>query len=110
RPTQDMNVILAYLEKAGNTTSGRAHNCLAVIHQHSNALITQGDPNRLAQLVLNLPISVGGLPPLFYLRLAARLEQMASNDLAAQLYRRIYDLAPASPDTEVALFRLGQLM
>ncbi len=109
RSGADANVMMAYLEKAAVNTSGRAENCLHILHKHSEALVTRADPNRLANVLLMLP-AAGGVSPIFYLRLAGRLEQISSNELAARIYRRIYDVYPSSPDTEVALFRLGQLM
>src|SRR5579884_3833441 len=109
-PTEDMHLVLAYCEKAALFTSGRTEHCLAVLNHYGQTLIERADLNRLAQILLQLPVTVGGMPPVFYLRLASRLEQIASNELACQIYRRVYDLYPTAPDTEMALFRLGQLM
>ncbi|HZP82504.1 MAG TPA: rhomboid family intramembrane serine protease [Chthonomonadaceae bacterium] len=110
RPNVDTGIVLAYLEKASLQTGGRADSCYAVLQQHSQALMEKADPNRLAYVLLSLPPTANGPPAAYYLRLAGRLEQIGSHDLAARLYRRIYEIAPSGPDTEVALFRLGQLM
>lgn len=111
RPTEDMRIVLAYCEKAvtqyGGNSQGR---CLAMLNQHARPLIEQADSQRLATVLLHISAQVGGMHPTYYLRLASRLEAQSSNDLASQLYRRVYDLNQTSPDSETALFRLGQLM
>ena len=83
---------------------------MALLNRYSRELIEKADPNRLAFVALTFPPTAGALSLVFYLRLASRLEKIAANDLACQVYRRIYDLAPSAPDTEIALFRMGQIM
>ena len=61
-------------------------------------------------MVLRVPFTAGGLHPIFYLRLGSLLERRYSNDLATQIYRRVYDLSPNSPDTEMALYRMAQIL
>lgn len=109
-PTEDMNLILTYCEKATAAGQNRYEMCLSLLNRYSRDLIEKGDPNRLAYVLLYIPPSAGAMPAVFYLRLASRLERIASNDLACQIYRRLYDLNPQAPDTEVALYRLGQIM
>ncbi len=111
QPTEDNELVLAYLEKTvGTYGSERTSYCLSLLNYYGQRLVTAASPERLAYIVLRIPMEAGGLPPVFYLRVASRLEAIHSNDLASQCYRRIYDLAPNAPETEVALFRLGQLM
>lgn len=110
QPTEDMNLVMAYCEKALTLkTETRLQQCLGVLYQYSRLLVDRADPYQLAELVLCIPVSTGGLPNVFYLRLASRLEALRAYDTAAQLYRRACDLAPQEPDSEIALYRLGQL-
>ena len=111
RPARDMNLVMAYCEKAITLkTDLRLRQCLAALQAYSRPLAERADPQQLAALVLLIPASTGGLPVVFYLHLASRLESLGAYDTAALLYRRACDLAPIEPDTEIALFRLGQLM
>ncbi len=111
RPTEDMHLVMAYLEKASSAYNGANPEALLhVLNQYANRLVSIENPERLAYVVLRIPIQSGGLHPVFYLRLGSLLEKRYSNDLASQVYRRVYDLAPTAPDTEVALYRLAQLM
>ena len=110
KPTEDLNLVLAYCEKTLSQYGGHPAQCLAMLNYYARPLIERGDPERIAYILLNIHPSAGGMPPVFSLRLASRLERQTSNDLAAQVYRRIYDTAPNAPETEVALFRLGHLM
>jgi membrane associated rhomboid family serine protease len=111
RPTDDMRLVMAYCEKAA-THAGGEHSprCLAMLNQYARPLIQEADPQRLAYTLLHIPVHFGGMHPTYYLRLASLLEAQSSNDLASQLYRRVYDLNQAAPDSEAALFRLGQIM
>jgi membrane associated rhomboid family serine protease len=109
-PTDDMRLVMAYCEKALTSTSGmRAEPCLAAVRQYIRPLMERADPVRLGWVLLTIPAGNGGVPPMYYLRVASRLEAMASNDYAARLYRRVYDLFPTAPDTETALFRLAKM-
>ncbi len=111
QPTEDMELVMAYCERAAmEYGSGRIIRCLEYLNYYSRQLIEKADPGRLALVVLHIPPATGGLPLVFYLRLASRLEAITSNDYAARLYRRVYELAPTAPDSETALFRLAQLM
>jgi membrane associated rhomboid family serine protease len=111
QPTDNMELVLAYSEKAGTRYGGVPNaQYLAVLNYYAPRLMVQANPERLAYILLNIPPQSGGLPLVFYLRLASRLEALTSNDLAAQIYRRVYDLSPYAPETETALFRLAQLM
>ena len=111
QPTEDNELVLAYLEKAvGAYGSERTAYCLNLLNFYGQRMVGAVNPERLAYVMLRIPIEAGGLPPVYYLRVASRLEAVHSNDLASQCYRRIYDIAPQAPETEVALFRLGQLM
>lgn len=110
RPTTDIELILAYCEKALLGYQAQPEKCLAILRKHQTILITQADPNRVAYLLLSLRPEIGGLAPVYYLRVGGRLETMGSHDYAAQVYHREYTLYPQSPETEMALFRLAQLM
>lgn len=104
----DIALLLAYCEKAA-LFGASCERCFALLNRYSRRLLPEADPNRLARIVLHIPPECGGMPSAFLMRLAARLERIASNDLACQLYQRVYDLAPTAPDTEMALYRLALL-
>jgi tetratricopeptide (TPR) repeat protein len=111
QPTEDMALVAAYCEKSlTNSHGARPDYCYAVVSQYQNPLMEQADPERLAWIVLSLHPSYGSLPPVYYLRLASRLESRASNDYACRLYQRVYELNPSGPETETALYRWGSLM
>jgi len=111
QPTENMDLVMAFLEKAtANYSQVPPQQLLQLLHYYAGPLILRADPERLAFIVLRIPISEGGLHPAFYLRIGSRLEHQYSNDLAAQIYRRVYELSPTSPDTEMALFRLAVIM
>jgi tetratricopeptide (TPR) repeat protein len=106
-----MELVLAFCEKAVSYSDpGRQQKCMAYINYYAPKLFAQADPNRLAAVLLSLPPSAGALPLVYYLRLGSRLEAIVSNSMAIQVYRRIYDLAPTAPDTEMALYRSAQIM
>ncbi|HLV80871.1 MAG TPA: rhomboid family intramembrane serine protease [Chthonomonadaceae bacterium] len=109
-PTEEMELILSYCQKAASAGHERDETCVALLNRYSRELIAKAEPERLAFVALSFPPTAGALPLVFYLRLASRLESMGSKDLACQVYRRIYDLAPTAPETEKALFRMGQIM
>ena len=109
-PTEDMNLVMAYCEKASSFAGGRAQQILAYMNYYGPKLMATQDPNGIANVLLSIPANFGGMPPVFYLRLASRLESISSNDLATQVYRRIYDLNPTAPESEMALYRMGQIM
>ena len=111
RPTEDMNLVMTYIEKASGSYSGvQPDQLLHVIGQYGNRLLTPEISERLAYVLLRIPLQSGGMHPVFYLRLGSLLERRYSNDLASQVYRRVYDLSPTAPDTEMALYRLAHIM
>lgn len=111
QPTQDVTLVMAYLEKAVSYTGGGQNaRALEVLNRFAHDLMARADPARLAAVLVYIPKEAGGMPLVFYLRLASRLESAGRGELAAQLYRRVYDLAPNAPDSEAALFRLASLM
>ena len=73
-------------------------------------LVEHGDPAELAKYLLYLPPNESVLPGLVYIRVGTRLEQENETELAYRVYRRLYELDPASRDAETALFRLGRLL
>lgn len=111
RPTEDMNLVVTYCEQAirdpGNPRTARV---VEVLNRYGTKLVAEMEPNRLAWVLLYIPSSAGGLPLIMYLRLASRLEGVTSNDYAARIYRRIYDISPMAPESETALYRLGHLL
>src|SRR5262249_30044167 len=71
RPTDDMNLVLTYCEKAAlEYGDGRIDRCLDMITRFARPLIEQPDPSRLARMLLHIPPAAGGMPLVFYLRLA----------------------------------------
>jgi membrane associated rhomboid family serine protease len=110
QPTDDMNLVLAYCEKALTDHShANPQECVEVVNQHIKALMEKADVQRLAWVLLTIHPTYGGVHPLYYLRLASRLEAQYSNDYASRLYHRVYELNPNAPDAESALFRLARL-
>ena len=110
QPHQDMNLVFAYCEKALTSTQGaNPQAVLIAVQQHIRPLMDMGQPERLAWILLSIPHFNGGVHPLYYLRLASVLESKYSNDYAARLYRRVYDINPSQPDSEAALYRLARL-
>lgn len=110
-PSENMDLVLAFCERSlGYPDPARAQKCVAYINYYGARLFAQADPTRLAGVLLALPPSAGEVPPVFYLRLGSRLEAITSNSLAVQIYRRIYDLNPTGKDTEMALYRSGQVL
>jgi membrane associated rhomboid family serine protease len=110
QPTEDMNLILAYCERAlTDHTHANPQRCVEVLNQHIKALMEKADVQRLVWILLTIHPHYGGVHPLYYLRLASRLEAQYSNDYASRLYHRVYELNPNAPDTESALFRLARL-
>jgi len=111
QPSENMELVLAFCEKAaGYGDPNRQQKCMAYVLYYAPKLFAQADPNRLAAVLLALPPSSGSLPLVYYLRLGSRLEALVSNSMALQVYRRIYDLAPSAPDSEMALYRTAQIM
>jgi len=111
KPDPGIDVIMAYCSKCiDKTGGGRPDLCLAAIKEHQTLLMAKGDVNLVAWLILQIPPHIGGMAPIFYLRLATQLEKVYSNEYAAGLYRRVYELDPSGPDTETALYRLARLM
>ena len=112
QPSENMELVLAFCEKAANShvDPARQQKCMAYLNYYAPRLFARADPNRLAVALLAMPPSAGPLPLVYYLRLGSRLETVISNSLAIQIYRRIYDLAPTAPDTEMALYRSAQIM
>ncbi len=112
QPTEDMSLIMAYCERAtaSRLDKDRSARVLELLNYYSVPLLEKVDPQRLAYVLIYIPVSAGGLPQVYYLRLASKLERVSSNDLASQLYRRVYDLSPNTADSEAALFRLAQIM
>jgi membrane associated rhomboid family serine protease len=111
QPSENMELVLAFCEKAVSYGDPmRQQKCMAYINYYAPKLFAQADPNRLAAVLLSLPPSAGALPLVYYLRLGSRLEGIISNSMAVQIYRRIYDLAPTERETEMALYRMAQIM
>jgi membrane associated rhomboid family serine protease len=109
--TEDMNLVMAYCERLLATKrEERMARSLSLFRKYGPRLVEKAEPIALAEALLFVPVSMGGIPTLLYLRLASRLEAVGALDNAAQVYRRACDLAPGTPDTEVAMFRLAQLL
>lgn len=111
QPTENLNIVLAFCEKAGASSDPtRQQKCASYLQYYAPKLFSQSDPNRLGAILLALPAGTAGLPLAYYLRLGSRLEAISSNSLAVQIYRRIYDIAPMTQDNEMALYRTAHLM
>jgi membrane associated rhomboid family serine protease len=109
-PTEDLKLIMAYLKKAVRVQSDPCQKqCLDIIRQHSHLLIKEADPAVLASVALQIPVSVGTLPASLYLLMGSRSEGAGAFDLAARLYRLVYEIAPNGPDSEMALLRFGHV-
>lgn len=111
RPNDDVPLILTFCEKALMEISQRGEQkCLAAIKAHARLLADQGDPVRLATLVLKFKEMPLAVPQVFCLRLATRLEQIGNNDLALHMYNRVYEIDPSAVDSERALYRFANIM
>jgi membrane associated rhomboid family serine protease len=110
QPREDLQLIMAYCDKSLRGYNGHTDRCLAALNRHIKTLVEGADPVWLAQTLLAIPHHFGSVPPIFFLRLGSRLEAMAAYDLAVSLYRRLHELSPTAPETEMALFRTAQLM
>jgi membrane associated rhomboid family serine protease len=111
QPSDNMDLVMAFCEKScAYGDPGKQQKCMAYLNYYAPRLFAQADPNRLGPVLLSLPPNAGTLPLVYYLRLGSRLEAATSNSLAAQIYRRVYDLAPYAPESEMALYRTAQLM
>jgi len=109
RGTEDPELVLAYCKRALDYSGGaRAGECAAAVGQYRDLLLTQGDPTSLATLLLRLP-QVEDVRPVYYLRVASRLERISSNDLAYKLYTRLTELYPASQEAPAALMRMAHV-
>jgi membrane associated rhomboid family serine protease len=110
QPAQSMEPVTAYCDKSMSSAYNRPDRCLAMMQKYIRPLVEQTDPHWLAQKLLAIPVSLGGVPPVYYLRIGSRLETALAFDMALGMYRRIYDLNPNAPESEMALYRTGQLM
>lgn len=109
-PQDNVALVMTFCRKAAKQVDGSGYRlCLDVLQRHARLLIEQADPEELGRFVLALPDHASTLPAPFYLRLGGRLESVGSYELAARTYRRIYEMNPNAPDTEMALLRLGRL-
>lgn len=109
QPTENLELVLAYCERAIAGTPEQQQRCLGYLQTYGSRLIMQADPARVAALLLRLPVGPTPIPLPLYLRLGSRLES-AANTPAVSIYRRIYDTAPTSKDSEMALYRTAQVM
>lgn len=110
-PTDDINLVMAFFRKAVTKADPASlRDCLAALHHHSRLLMAKADPVELAKLALWIPTNVGAMPQPFYMVLGPRVESAGVYDTASLLYRRAYEIDPAGPDAEMALFRLGRLL
>lgn len=111
QPTEKMELVLAFCEKAVAYRGPEHHQkAAAFIKHYATHLFSEADPNRLAAIMLTLQPTEISVPPVLYLRIGSRLESIGSNSLALQIYRRVYDIAPNAADTEMALYRTALIM
>ncbi len=110
QPTDNLELVLAYLDKISSTFDGNFNEALLVFNRYATLLLKEADPEVVARIVLRIPVQYGGVHPVFYLKLGSALEHRTSNDLAYQVYRRMYDLAPTAPDSEMALYRMAHII
>ena len=110
-PTQDLRLVVAYCDKTMLMPGiNGEQKCFHMLQQYLRPLVEKGDPHRLASIVLRLHLDyVRHLPSVVILRLGRNLELANSSDYAVRVYRRVYEMAPQSPDAEMALYRIGKL-
>jgi membrane associated rhomboid family serine protease len=109
-PPQNMEPVIAYCDKALGGYNGDPSRCLETLRDYIRPLTEQADAYWLAQKLLAIPLNLGGVPNVYYLRIGSRLEGALAYDMALAIYRRVYDLNPTAPETEMALYRTAQLM
>jgi membrane associated rhomboid family serine protease len=108
--TEDLEVVLAYCAKAQARMDERwDRKAYDVINRYKEPLIRQADSVRLAEIILKVPITVGGMAGPYYLRLGGKLELLRVFDTAAYVYRRAYDLNMTNADGGAALMRLTRI-
>ena len=110
-PTENMELVLAYCEKAMDYSNmqGRQERGAAVLIQYAPRLFGHVDPIRLARIVLFLPHTAAAPPLVCYLRLGTQLESVGQYQSASQIYYQIYRINPQAPENEMALYRTGQM-
>jgi len=109
-PTENMPLVLAYCSKSlMQGGSVRIRKAKAMLDRYKQPLLMNADAGILAETVLNIPVTDGGLPGPFYLRLGGKLEQIHRIETAAYVYRRAYDLYSMTPDGGAALMRLARI-
>ena len=108
----DIPILLAYCNKLLDQGGAAAERkCLKQLSDyHKLSLVENADPMELARLVLRIPITVGSMPTVFYLKLGSHLEAIKAVDDAGLMYRRIFDIDRTGEDAEAALLRLGLLL
>ncbi len=110
RPTDDMNLVLTYCEKALIAHGGgRVAAVAEVVQKHLSALLQRGDPVRFAWVLTTLPADSCRIPAVTYFRVASKVEASGAFQTAWQLYARVYEMSPASPDGEAALARMARM-
>lgn len=110
-PTENMDLVTAYCKKAlldGGPTGEMK--CVKMLSRYRLKLVDNGDPFKIVQVVLRIPISSDTLPQVFYLKLGGRLEAMQYQDDAGLCYRRVFDMDKTSREAEIALIRLGRML
>ena len=110
-PTENMELVLAYCEKAMDYSNmqGRQERGAACLIEYAPRLFGHVDPVRLSRIVLFLPPSAPAPPLVCYLRLGTQLESIGQYQTASQIYYQIYRIAPAATENEMALYRTGQM-
>ena len=110
-PTDNMELVLAYCEKAMDYSNmqGRQERGAAKLIEYAPRLLGHADPVRLARIALFLPPTAPTPPLVCYLRLGAQLESIGQYQVASQMYYQIYRVAPNAPENEMALYRTGQM-
>lgn len=111
-PAEDMRLVVAFCEKTLGAPGGLGdQRCLWAVQTYARPLAETADKQRLAGIILRMQIDyVRLVPTVFLLRLGSNLEAIRDYEMAVRIYRRMWEMDPTQPDTEIALSRLGRLM
>jgi len=107
----DVRVVTVYCEKALVSPGGLGEmKCFQTVMHFLQPLLQTADQFRLASIVLRLPAEhARQIPPQALLQVASNLEHLQRYDYAARVYRRLYEVNPNAPETELALNRAAHI-
>lgn len=109
--TDNMELVLTYCNKALAQPGTRGEQkAAAAIERYKQDLLMYSDPEWVASTLLKIPQdSTYQVSGPFYLKLGSKLESVGNYQMAATLYRRIFDIDATSKDSSAAIIRFGRI-